>query len=229
MILLLFTLNEAFCKSFFADLKKKHLSEVKVEMFLTVYNFNIHKVGKENHFKITLFFYFFLPDATIYPKMDESTELSSPETTLKTASTSATVISEESGKYELPNGFKVPYGRWASINKVKPGYLGDAQFTKNLATALWGEELLNRSLTGTRCKSKSNSMETTPLTPEKIDTVVAALRNRITSQEDVPEKMLTERLSHVPRFLTEKIQSMNRLLKKKKIKNLHSPEPDERK
>ena len=62
--------------------------------------------------------------------------------------------------------------------RVKPGQSGDTLFVKNLATAVFGNEvLMESSVTGVKCNAKKNSVAKPALCPKRLDYIKSKILN----------------------------------------------------
>ncbi|XP_022101246.1 BEN domain-containing protein 5-like [Acanthaster planci] len=117
---------------------------------------------------------------------------------------------EEDGKISLGAGISLTSRQWNAVNSQNKNSL----FVKGLAVAVWGTNVLkDRSVEGKLCPRFSQREAKAPLSPEKLKAVKECFMNRLQRQKVSKEEMEMEN-KKFKRYLSEKIQDINRLMKK---------------
>ncbi|KAG8192336.1 hypothetical protein JTE90_002156 [Oedothorax gibbosus] len=97
--------------------------------------------------------------------------------------------------------------------RVKPGQVGDSLFVKNLAVAVFGEDILmSSSVTGTKCNAKKGSVAKPGLCEKKMEYIKKLFHDRIADDRPSEEEK-TKRLSKLNTFVAEKIFTLIRKAK----------------
>lgn len=113
---------------------------------------------------------------------------------------------------DLGEEIVVSYEQWSEIRTVPKGTKGDSRFCKNMCSAIWGDKLAEKSV-----KQNKKNAELNPLTPTKVLLIKKHLRKRILEEQpNIEEADMAERLKRVNHYLTEKVGSEKKRLKKAK-------------
>ncbi|XP_065136261.1 BEN domain-containing protein 5-like [Paramisgurnus dabryanus] len=115
----------------------------------------------------------------------------------------------ENQEVEIGEGLVISMEKWKKIQLN----MKDSLFVKELAVCIWGSSTLaNRSLEGKSCPT-TKSTPRPPLTPHKYRTLKSCFQKWLEGK-NLDEEELKNRVGKLGRYVTEKIQDINKRKKK---------------